>query len=96
MLFLVATNGVASQPPERRPTGTPHARANSSPFEGCVMCGPVRVLTSYNLTKIQQTGQYQHNISSYLYAHTKALLIYQPRSEGGTRSLPAKMHHLQN
>ena len=28
MPFLVATNVVASRPPERRPTGTPHARAN--------------------------------------------------------------------
>ena len=28
MLFLVATNFVASWPPERRLTGTPHARAN--------------------------------------------------------------------
>ena len=27
MLFLVATNVVASRPPERRPTGTPHAGA---------------------------------------------------------------------
>ena len=27
MSFLVATNVVASRPPERRPTGTPHARA---------------------------------------------------------------------
>ena len=27
MLFLVATNVVASRPPERQPTGTPHARA---------------------------------------------------------------------
>ena len=27
VLFLVATNVVASRPPERRPTGTPHARA---------------------------------------------------------------------
>ena len=27
MLFLVATNVVASWPPERRPTGTPHAHA---------------------------------------------------------------------
>ena len=26
--FLVATNGVASRPPERRPTATPTARAN--------------------------------------------------------------------
>ena len=29
MLFLVATNVVASRPPERRLTGTPHARAKS-------------------------------------------------------------------
>ena len=29
MSFLVATNAVASRPPERRPTGTPHARANT-------------------------------------------------------------------
>jgi len=28
MTFIVATNVIASQPPERRPTGTPHARAN--------------------------------------------------------------------
>ena len=27
MTFLVATNVVASRPPERRPTGTPTARA---------------------------------------------------------------------
>ena len=27
MSFLVATNVVASRPPESRPTGTPHARA---------------------------------------------------------------------
>ena len=27
MMFLVATNVVASRPPERRPTGTPHAYA---------------------------------------------------------------------
>ena len=28
MSLLVATNVVASRPPERRPTGTPHTRAN--------------------------------------------------------------------
>ena len=28
MTFIVATNVVASRPPERRATGTPHARAN--------------------------------------------------------------------
>ena len=28
MMFIVATNVVASRPPERRPTRTPHARAN--------------------------------------------------------------------
>ena len=28
MTFIVATNIVASRPPERRPTGTPSARAN--------------------------------------------------------------------
>ena len=28
MMFIVATNVVASWPPENRPTGTPHARAN--------------------------------------------------------------------
>ena len=28
MTFIVATNVVASRPPKRRPTGTPHARAN--------------------------------------------------------------------
>ena len=28
MTFIVATNVIASRPPKRRPTGTPHARAN--------------------------------------------------------------------
>ena len=28
IFFIVATNVIASRPPERRPTGTPHARAN--------------------------------------------------------------------
>ena len=28
MTFIVATNVIASGPPERRPTGTPHTRAN--------------------------------------------------------------------
>ena len=28
-MFIVATDVVASQPPECRPTGTPHARANT-------------------------------------------------------------------
>ena len=28
MIFIVATNIVTSRPPERRPTRTPHARAN--------------------------------------------------------------------
>ena len=27
MTFIVANNVVSSRPPERRPTGTPHARA---------------------------------------------------------------------
>ena len=35
MTFIVATNVVASRPPERRPTGTPHARANSA----CIAVG---------------------------------------------------------
>ena len=29
-MFLVATNVIASQPPERRSTGTPHARAKKT------------------------------------------------------------------
>ena len=28
MTFIVATNVIASRPPERPPTGTPHAHAN--------------------------------------------------------------------
>ena len=30
MTFIVATNGVASQPPEHRPTVTPTARAKNA------------------------------------------------------------------
>ena len=50
MLFLVATNVVASRLPERRPTGTPHACANCCSW-GCtdrikfvwVTLGPVHL-----------------------------------------------------
>ena len=35
MTFIVATNVIASRPPERRLTGTPHARANSA----CIAVG---------------------------------------------------------
>ena len=33
MSFLAATNVVASRPPERRPTGTSHARAKNPVLE---------------------------------------------------------------
>ena len=41
-MFLVATNVVASRPPKRRPSGTPHARAN------CIMSssGGVNIIPS--------------------------------------------------
>ena len=32
MMFTVATNVIASRPTECRPTGTPHARINSSHY----------------------------------------------------------------
>ena len=32
MTFIVATNVIASRPPERRPTGTPHARAKMGAY----------------------------------------------------------------
>ena len=34
MTFIVATNVIASRPPERRLTGTPNARANYFPRSG--------------------------------------------------------------
>ena len=40
MSFIVATNVVSSRPPERRSTGTPHARAN---FSGCELLWDSRV-----------------------------------------------------
>ena len=40
MLFLVATNVVASQPPEHRTTGTPHGRAN------CDNCGKWSIVSN--------------------------------------------------
>ena len=36
--FLVATNVVASRPPERRPTGTVTVRANTFESSGLVFC----------------------------------------------------------
>ena len=40
MPFLVATNVIASLPPERRMTGTPHARANIACNIGSKMFWP--------------------------------------------------------
>ena len=36
MSFKVATNIIAIRPPERRPTGTPHARANCIMAKSCM------------------------------------------------------------
>ena len=38
MTFIVATNVVASRPPERRPTGTSHACAKNLFNESCLGC----------------------------------------------------------
>ena len=35
MTFIVATNVIASRPPERRPTGTPHAPAKIEVLYNC-------------------------------------------------------------
>ena len=35
-MFIVATNVIASRPPERLPTGTPHARAKIGCNSGCM------------------------------------------------------------
>ena len=40
MTFIVATNVIASRPPERRPTGTPHARAKNDEANFLVEKGP--------------------------------------------------------
>ena len=37
MTFIVATNVIANRPPERRRTGTPHARANRRKEEGMLI-----------------------------------------------------------
>ena len=37
MTFIVATNVIASRPPERQPTGTPLARANNEEPSGYLM-----------------------------------------------------------
>ena len=42
MTFIVATNVVASQPPECRPTGTPTTRANSMFLPIPIARGPNR------------------------------------------------------
>ena len=41
MKFIVATNVIASRPPERRPTGTPHARTNNRILQVAVEPSPL-------------------------------------------------------
>ena len=48
MMKIVATNVVASQPPERRPTATPTARAN------CVQFGIIFFYSSSGLNPIKK------------------------------------------
>ena len=50
MTFIVGTNIVASRPPERRLTGTPHARANKGhnpPFKFFRICHPFSLRAAY-------------------------------------------------
>ena len=41
MTFIVATNVIASRPPERRPTGTPHARAKNNTYAARLLLLPL-------------------------------------------------------
>ena len=61
MLFLVATNVVASRPPKRRPTGTPHARANN--FFEQIFVG-IRFLIKNDFLQI---SVYDHYIFGHLH-----------------------------
>ena len=56
MTFIVATNVVASRPPERRPTGTPHARANYYSYSKLKRkyCGPILSYKSIIMTLIEE------------------------------------------
>ena len=60
MTFIVATNVIASRPPERRPTGTPHARAKSQPNLAEVGVGA----ELGNKRRLQMISQYLQTISN--------------------------------
>ena len=71
MTFIVATNIVASGPPARRPTGTPHTLANTKLYRGENF--PTNIPTysdstniKCRMTTVQQAKVYVMNLSAVL------------------------------
>ena len=81
MLFLVATNVVASRPPERRPTGTPLARANIQLTES----RDYRSVGKYIPSEF--TGPPSVFISSLTIKYTEVMYAYEARDKKKTRKL---------
>ena len=61
MTFIVATNVIASRPPECRPTGTPHIRAN---FAILIDFGIHCIISK---CKLYQNAQFISNIANFIY-----------------------------
>ena len=49
MTFIVATNAIAIRPTERRPTGTPHARANIFTLTNILLGAPLAINHVYKV-----------------------------------------------
>ena len=64
MLFIVATNVIASRPPERRPTGMPHARANKDNLKNEVDLKHEEDLKNENNlnTNLEERGALSHRL----------------------------------
>ena len=57
MTFIVATNVIASRPPERQPTRTPHARAKMHPRDVGVELSRDRTFNMHIEKKISAANQ---------------------------------------
>ena len=69
MLFLVATNVVASRPPERRPTGTLHACANIK-LDILRICEPVHHHLSLHIYSSSTPGGGGASIGALIVLHS--------------------------
>ena len=75
MTFIVATNVIASRPPERRPTGTPHACAKKKKEKNGIFSGHYVIASSLPPERLRPNDDRWNAARSCQLAHLGATVV---------------------